>query len=147
MINALDKKQHLTLIIILICIFSLWKTILPFCETLDSSKGYSIIWFIVLYIIGAYISKYDFNIFKRNWLNLICYAGIVLGIAVFKLVCIVLSKEMSIAAAGQGLLYNYDSITVLFASIFLLLFFKNIKANKPRLTKTIDFIVPSVFSI
>jgi len=143
----MTQKQHLTLIIILVCIFSVWKSILPIAETIDTRKGYSLTWFIVLYLIGAYVRKYNLQLFKRNGFNLLAYFLISLASACVKLMAIVASTKISMLAEGQNLFYHYDSITVLSASVFLFVFFSRLNVGSPKVGRVIGFVAPSVFSV
>lgn len=145
--NHLSKKQHLTLILILVAIFSVWKCVLPIAETIDNRKGYSLTWFIVLYVCGAYISKYGIQGFKRNIFNLLSYFGISIVMVLIKIAAIVASTKFAILANGQNLFYHYDSITVFAASIFLFIFFSRIECNSAFLGKAVEIIAPSTFSV
>ena len=143
----MTQKQHLTLIIILLCVFSLWKSILPIAETIDTRKGYSLTWFIVLYLVGAYTRKYNVQLFKRNSLNLLSYFAISFVSVFVKLMAIAASTKISMLAEGQNLFYHYDSITVFSASVFLFVFFSRLNVNSPKIGKIVNFVTPSVFSV
>ncbi len=145
--NHLTQQQHRNLILILVVIFSVWKCVLPIAETLDTRKGYSLTWFIVLYICGAYIAKYGVVLFKKNIYNLLAYFAITVVMVAAKMICILLSTKVSMLAQGQNLLYHYDSITVFLASVFIFVFFSRLKCDGKFLNKTIKFIAPSVFSV
>lgn len=145
--NQLSQQQHRTLLIILILVFSVWKCVLPIAETIDNRKGYSLTWFVVLYICGVYINKYSIRLFKKNWLNFLSYIGICFLIAGIKIMAIFASTKFSILAKGQNLFYHYDSITVLGASVFLFVFFSRIKCDGDFLRKVIQSIAPSIFSV
>ena len=145
--EALSQKQHLTLLIILFVVFSVWKSLIPIAETIDTRKGYSLTWFIVLYLTGAYIRKYNVMLFKRNWLNLVMYFAISLLIAGIKLSAILLSEKISFLNQGQNLFYHYDSVTILASSVFLFVFFKRLTVKAKVITQTVRFITPSVFSV
>ncbi len=145
--NNLSRTQHRNLILILIVVFSVWKCVLPFAETIDDRKGYSLTWFIVLYLCGAYINKYGLNLFKKNYLNLASYFGISVLMVLVKMAAIFASTKFSVLATGQNLLYHYDSITVFLASVFLFVFFTRIRCESLAVTKVVHFVAPSVFSV
>jgi hypothetical protein len=52
--NALDKKQSGYIIGVMLLLFSLAKTFIPMQLPWDKS-GYDVLWFVVLYLTGAYI--------------------------------------------------------------------------------------------
>ena len=58
-LNAIDKKAHLSLASILLILFSLWPFILPYPPMDD--YGFSFNNFIVIYVIAAYIRKYVYE--------------------------------------------------------------------------------------
>ena len=143
----ITQKQHLTLIAILVGIFSVWKSIMPIASTIDDRKGYSLTWFIVLYLIGAYARKYGLKLFKNNWNNLLAYFAISAFSVSVKLAAIVASTKFSVLAEGQNLFYHYDSITVLAAAVFLFVFFSRLEITSAKVGKVVGFIAPSVFSV
>mgnify|MGYP004683106855 CR=1 FL=1 len=145
--NNMTQKQHAVLLLILVIVFSVWKCVLPFAETIDTRKGYSLTWFIVLYLNGAYISRYGVQLFKRNWLNLTAYLVIAILSLAVKLTAISLSSRFPILGKGQNLFYHYDSVTVYFGSVFLFVFFSRLNCNGSFLRKTVGLIAPSVFSV
>lgn len=145
--NHLTQKQHRTLILILVLVFSVWKCVMPFAKTLDTSRGYSLTWFIVLYICGAYIGKYGLTLFKKNFLNLLAYIGISFLMLGIRLAAIFLSPRFPILAEGQNLFYHYDSVTVFMSAIFLFVFFSRLKLEGKFVERAVRFLVPSVFSI
>ena len=122
-IKAMDKKTHRNLIIILVAIFSIWNTVLPFTIPATDRKGMDICWFICLYVIAAYLRKYGDEIKINKWL----------GLAIYALCCIgafLLGKGMLLADSITGKLggycknfYEYNSITILIASVALFIFF------------------------
>ena len=121
-IKAMDKKTHRNLIIILVAIFSIWNTVLPFTIPATDRKGMDICWFICLYVIAAYLRKYGDEIKINKWL----------GLAIYALCCIgafLLGKGMLLADSVTGKLggycknfYEYNSITILIASVALFIF-------------------------
>ena len=54
---SIDKKTHFKFCCILILIFSLFSSI-PYSLEMGAYHGYSVCWFVVLYIVGNYIFKY-----------------------------------------------------------------------------------------
>lgn len=56
LINHLNKKQMLLLIVIYLIVFSVWESFLPSPPMTDG--GYGILHFVSLYLLGAYIKKH-----------------------------------------------------------------------------------------
>ena len=67
LINNLDQKQHRNLLILLIVMYSVIATITN--QETFSNTGFSIVHFIFLYILGAYLKKYPIkeNIHFKNY--------------------------------------------------------------------------------
>lgn len=149
LIKNLSKKQYLIFLGILIGVFSLWRSLIPFADStiIGTGGGYSIIWFIVLYFIGAYINLYGVNLFKKNVFNLLSYFIIACLIVASKFIMIFISTKIIKISEGQNHYYNYDSISVLIESVFLFVFFKRLNINSNIISKITTFLVPSVFSV
>ena len=145
--DALSEQEYRTLLIILIVVFSMWKSLVPIAETIDTRKGYSLTWFIVLYLIGAYVKHYSVTLFKNNLFNFLSYLGISIASAAVKIVAILISNKIPFVAEGQNLFYHYDSVFVLLSSVFLFVFFSRIEIHSAPLIKFLKFLVPSVFSV
>ena len=122
-ISNINKKQHTMLIIICVCFFSVWSSILKpqgilNLNTFVSDGGYGIINFIMLYFIGAYIRLY-FDDKKMN-----------------KLVLFIIYITLSLL--GTFIYYkfpnaiSYNFIINVINSIIVFLIFKNIKISKGK---------------
>lgn len=145
--DTLSEREFRRLITILVIIFSVWKSVIPIAETIDTRKGYSLTWFIVLYLIGAYARHYSVNLFKKNSFNFLSYLGLALLSASIKNIAILASNKVPFLAEGQNLFYHYDSILVLLSSVFLFVFFSRVEIQSASLIKFLTFLAPSVFSV
>lgn len=88
-VKQLSKAQLKTTILLLLTVFSISKTVLPFLLEIDK-KGYDVIWFICLFLIAGYIRLYglpNINSSKKGFLlygigsiltfaSIICLAGL-----------------------------------------------------------------------
>jgi len=147
LINGLDKRRFKRLLVIIIVLFSVWQSVLPIAETLDTTKGYGIIWFTVLYMLGAYERKYGLFGFKRNYKNLLIYfAGAIILVAI-KLLSIVISTKFSVIARLQNFYYHYNSIIVLIMSLALFKFFSNITIGNQKFGRIVTKIASSTFAV
>ena len=139
-INTMPKKQVRAMMICIVLFFSVMYTLARagvFGNAIDdlfvTSKGYSPLWLALLYIIGAYISKYreDFKIPP-----IICFACYVVAVFLTWLEKLVASKSV---------LVGYTSPTVLICGVALLIGFSQLKLN--RISKIIAFLSPLSFSV
>jgi surface polysaccharide O-acyltransferase-like enzyme len=140
-IYALSKKQMRNLLIILFVMFSVWPTILPFGTSLDKTGGYSIIQFIFLYFIASYIRlHWDFNIKRRYFIGL--YLLITLFVVISKVILTVIGFNYL-----SGMLYAYNSVTIVLSSVSLFLFFRSISIKNVIINKIISSISGLTFGV
>ncbi len=108
-INKLSKKNMKILILILFIAFSLYPTFLA--NTTINDAGYGIVSFIMLYLIGAYINKYNANN-KNIFIYLLIYI-IMAG-------CTYYESINDILVSGP---FDYNSIFNIIGSVSLFLVF------------------------
>lgn len=144
-IKQLDKKEFQRLLIILLIVFSILPSVLPSAFVMDNTRGYGIIWFIILYLVGAYIRLYVKTYYK-NRKNLIVFFLInsftyllVLGI---QYIC----TKLQISDISERM-YNYNFITVFLSSLCLFLYFKNINIKNTKIINIISKIAPLTFGV
>lgn len=139
LIKNMDKKEHQQLLIILLILNSIISCITK--NPVALSSGYSLTWFINLYLIGAFIKKYKINIPKME-------SGMIYLINSFVLLFsfLLLYKIFNIDMARK--LFAYNNILVLISSISLFLLFINIKIDtKSKISKVIRFFSKASFSV
>ena len=131
-------------LLVLASVITLTLTILSMLkDPFAFANGYSTMWFVLLYMLGAIIKKEDV-LNKLSVMNgLVCIAigfSITLGT---KLACAFLGSPFS---ALQNRFISYCSPTVLLMAIGWLTVFSKVKTT-PITNKAISFITPSVFSV
>lgn len=139
-VHKADKKQ----LLILSLAFAFFSCFSLIKDPFAFSSGYSVIWFIFLYLIGAIIKKYDIPriLNKKTWL-LVASALLILiwvSVVVFNLIDIQIIKENS-----EFFLSNTSPFVVAVAICWLCLFSK-INCAK-AICAIIGFLTPSVFSV
>lgn len=144
-INNIEEKQLRKIIIIAIVLFSVIPTITE-RELFELNNGYGFVWISFLYLIGAYIRKYNVaNKLKRNRWILIYF------------LCVLVSygdkyfyEYWSFRQTGESiirlLLIRYISPTILMSAICLLCFFSTI-CLKDTLKRKIVKISSSAFAV
>ena len=133
------------MLIILFVVFCLLTSILPLNYTLDTTRGYGIIWFIVLYFVGAYIKRFVECNYK-NRCNLYFYFVASMITYIAYLIIEYLCKMLNIENITPRLL-NYNFITVFLASVFLFLYFKNLEIKNLKVINIVSKIVPLTFAV
>ncbi len=145
LIKSLEKKEFQRLLIVLLVVFCVLTSILPSKYTLDDTKGYGILWFIVLYFVSAYI-RLHVNVKHNNNINLWAYVGI----TVISIIVAISLRYMSIKIGIKDYssrLYNYNFIFVFISSVFLFLYFLKLKVKSKQIEKVVNVIVPLTFSV
>ncbi len=140
-VNHMPKRQMGAVIIALTLLFSIVPAFFragifgkATGDVFGTVSGYSAWWLAILYLMGAYISKY--NLFEKipSWLFFGGYLGAVLVTWIAKFFI-----------KGGGVLVNYTSPTILLAGVSLLLLFSRMKLRP--LAPVIRFLSPLAFSV
>jgi surface polysaccharide O-acyltransferase-like enzyme len=147
LIYNLSKKQFKTLIGIMLFVFCICTTFLPSSFTLDTTRGYGIIWFVCLYFIGAYIRLHFDGKSKINILNFLLYFIITILVIVSRFIITDICNIFNVNTAYNLKFYEYNSITILLSSIFLFLFFKNLNINSNIIKTTVLKIAPLTLGV
>lgn len=57
-IKSMTREQHFAFIVVLLFLFSFIPSIFIFADAWNAAKGHSLVWFITLYVIAAYLKLY-----------------------------------------------------------------------------------------
>lgn len=141
-IEKYPKTNLQKVMIMIIIIFSILPTIFHYdmCKT---NAGYSVLWLTLMYLIGAYIKKYDIPEKLKNW------GGVFLCVFVswfVKLLIELFTNKILGEAKGGNYLISYTSPTVILCAVKLLYFFKNCKLGDAW-RKIINFFAPASFGV
>ncbi len=142
LINSMNKKEFTMIILILVTIESLTKTFLA-----AKIAGSNLVWFVTLYLIGAYINKY----YKAHTYSLkIDYIGAISSYIIIILSVIVLDVLAQKISLFRGRELFFSGMTSFFAlanAMFLFLLFKNINIGKNKIINTISSTVLGIYII
>lgn len=141
LIQHMNKEEHRNAIIILLILFSIIPTIDFICDPFGSAYGYSVVWFIVLYIIAAYIRIYGL---KMKHPFTIYTIVTIAELLIFTLLQFPKSDHIKFLFTLQT---YYNSLFVLLGAISLFMFFMNLKINGKNITSIIKWIVPKSFAV
>ena len=147
-INQGDLK---IVILSLLGIFIFWKDFMTNADSFKMSRGYSVLWLLVFYIVGTYFGKYKINVNGKY--KLIFYLIFIIVFFGSTLLCFYLpfykgkySKLFIIIKTKQVFLHRINSLTMVLQAISLTLFFSQIKYNK-YIGKIITFFGPLTFGV
>lgn len=139
-VESLSKKVSTILLAVLTALL----TLLPlFFEADPFSKGggYTPFWLIYLYLLGAYLRKYEL---LKKLRGIKAFAGY----AVFTLITagVKLMGEYIALPFDGGMLYNYSSLSVLASSVCLLGLFAGLRMGE-KSGRFVSFISPTALSV
>ena len=155
-ISFLSKAQFKFVVISTLFVFVIWKDLQnPNKDVFNMESGYSMIWLLTLYLVGAYIGKYkvDYSGIK-HFIFCFIYSFLYLLISFLYIQVrkkgIILKKGYNLPKLGiilvKILRFRYDSIVKVLQSITTCLFFLQIRYNK-YISKIICFLGPHTFGI
>lgn len=139
-INSFDKNNMQKLVLCIIVMFSILPTVF-YQDLFATRNGVSTIWLISLYIIGAYIKKYD-PLKRFNKSQLLLYAACVCLTWLSKIVIEIVSRKLFSTGDFSLILVKYSSPFMLFAAIFLLIFFSRLQIKAGIIIKITLFFSP-----
>lgn len=143
-INNMTKIESIIVISLIIMCASFITTIKG--DIFYLGDGYSPLWFIVVYTIGAFVKKYeDRLLFKKNILLTIYFACIIITVLSFYFLYHYNGEHLNTYIL-ENLLFLYSSPTVLLSGIILLLLFKDLKINN-IFSLLIQIVTPSIFPV
>ena len=146
MLGALTGREQCVLVASGFGILS----VMPFVAGLDLffvKWGYSLIWFLYLYLLGAILALGNFREkIATGWIWLLLAVGLC-GSFGGEVVSPFLSARLGGGARLSELAWSYASPTMVLEAVALLLLFARIDVRSERLGKVIGLIAPSTFVV
>ena len=141
-LTKMPKKMHGALVIIILCFFYIEPLLSVVFYEYDVTEGFSLVAFVTLYVIGAYLAKCR----DIQWRHCVCMLiGSSLLMVSSKIVLEMIVNRYGLNF-GTALLYHNNSIFVLINAIALFELFKQVNI-KQGVKKAVAWISPSVFSV
>lgn len=141
-INAMTKKQHTALNIILFVLFSVIVSIHPQFAGMNSGAGWGLAWFVVLYFAAAWFRLYSQS--HKKLLPVCLWVGLSALVAIGY---VFFGSRIELAKSILGNMYRYDSVIAYICSLCLLVIFFNLKIKISLLNRMITFIAPCTLGI
>lgn len=153
-IHRAEEKQLRNLLIIFTILFSVIPTFFHANDWLGDGGAYGIVWFVFLYIAGGYVRKYyrEKNKKKFGILYFVC----ILIVPISKYIVLLSGKaikgfhidiNLDIIIKISEILFNFNSLPVLCASVFLFVFFCSIEIKNAKAKKYINFFGNLTFGV
>lgn len=135
-ISTITLKQHLEIVSLILLFVCVPATIFPKNWLIDEKEGYSFVWFICLYIIGAFLKRV-YGKFKGSkcWF---LFGYIIFSLSIFAYWFIVkaLCEKVGVGDRSDRV-YRYTSLPVLLAAVCLFEFFARVNINSEKISKLI----------
>lgn len=144
-LNKIIKEYNeklLKIIKVLLIVFCVIPSVFPFSDqNIKLVGGTGFIWFIILYLVGAYI-RINENNFKKNK-NIIMFFSFILPPVIIKL----LMKYLFNIDRGGAVFYHHNNIFIFLAALNIFIFMKNINIKKKLYKKFIEIFSISTFGV
>lgn len=146
LLAALSDREKIALLASGFVILSL-ASLVAGSDLFQTKWGYSYIWFIYLYVMGASLALLDVRgRIKGVWLVIALMVGCV-GSTTGNVASAWLPKMIGGGARVGDLAWSYTSPTILIEAVALLLMFARIRVGSLELQRLIAFVAPSTFIV
>ena len=145
-VEKLSRKQLKLVIIGLLIWFSFIKSFVPVLFPTDHF-GYDYGWFIVLYLIAAYIRKYDVVLFYTAKKSALVYIISCVIIAVMSISLYYINYYTGGFNHYQQMMFSYNFIFTLTASLGLFSMFRFLRLKDNAFASLVRFIGPLTFGV
>ncbi len=151
-IASLTRRQAKTLVLCLFFFFSLVPCVLEsgiidlpsgYLHYVDAKAGYSVWWFILLYVMGGCIRRFDLLACLRKR---VCVTGYLL-MGLITLLVKLLGERINGFLISPDLLLSYSSPTILLCAIMLLGLFAKLETMPGWLNRAIGWLAPLTFGV
>ena len=145
-VEKLSRKQIKTVIIFLLIWFCFVKSVVPVLFPTDHF-GYDYGWFICLYLIAAYIRKYDVVLFYNSWNSALVFIISCAAIATMSISLYYINLNWGGFAHFQEVPFNLNFFFTLTGSLGLFSFFRFFKMRENRAADVVRFLGPLTFGV
>jgi surface polysaccharide O-acyltransferase-like enzyme len=121
LVRQLSKNEYQKFLGILMGMFSLYSFLRPEADPFFMQGGYTVWWFVVLYFLAGYVRLYGINISQRGAFSL--YIIMCLLTFLSKKPMYYLFKAWGVSTSHFIGFYNYNSPTIVIASLALFILF------------------------
>jgi len=142
-IRRLNQREHFIACTVLCGIFVLGRNLVYWKDFANLHGGYSYTSFIVLYFLGAYLRSYPPK--KHHWL--LWYFSLSAITAASRILMTILYYRFDLDSAYLKVFMQYNSVTVVAASVCLFQFFVTCRITNPIAVRLNSFFSPLTFGV
>lgn len=145
-IRQMKKRQLQIVTVLLLCFFSLEKTIVPVAFATDR-QGYDFGWFLCLFVVAGYIRMYGIPWLEKRTHAAAAYVVSCLLIWGAALLSNALGGSIDALSYYADMPYTYNHLLCLAGAVSLFYVFKNLQFEEGRLTAAIRKLAPYTFGV
>ena len=145
-VKELSQKTLERVLFAFLLLLSVGKSIIPFILDMDQ-RGYDALWFIGMFLTGAYIRKYGCHILTNKKRAFLCYAGSCVGIFVLANVIAVLVNKTGKGEYFISNTFHYNHILCYTGAVGLFLLFRYWNMKPGFLAKLAVAMGPYTFGV
>lgn len=145
-VKELSQKSLQKVLLAFLLLFSVGKSVIPFVLDMDK-HGYDALWFIGVFLTGAYIRKYGCRVLTNKRRAVLCYAGSCVGMF---LLANGLAFVVNKTGKGEYFIsntFNYNYILCYIGAVGLFLLFQYWNMKPGFLTKLAVAMGPYTFGV
>ena len=140
-VEHMSQKQFGTMIIVLLVFESLFKTVLP-VRLEEDEFGYNVLWFLIVFLIGAYFRYYGFKHLTTTKKGAAAYFGATILIFAETVALMFFTAKTGRLSEIEGISTEYNHLFVLLSAIGIFAAFINAKPMKESFAKVICALSP-----
>lgn len=142
-ISRMNRREHAVCLAVLCGVFVVFRNFTYWKDFANLHGGYSWSSLVVLYMIGAYLCRYPIHI-RHPFL---WYFGLSAVTAASRIVLTNLYYRFGFDSSYIKMFMQYNSVTVVAASVCLFVFFVNLKIENRFVLRFIRFFSPATFGV
>lgn len=128
-VRAMTKVQHISAILILLCFFSLGKSILPVRFEMDSD-GYDCLWYLTMFLIAAYVRRFGLPLLEKRRRGILLYMVCCLVVSVLSVGIRLVTAATGRFSLSQNMFIHYNNLLTVLAAVGLFSVFLKCKGER-----------------
>lgn len=145
-IRQMEKRQMQIVLALILCFFSLGKTIVP-VKFVTDQYGYSFGWFLCLFVVAGYIRRYGIAWLEKKSHAVWGYVLSCLFIFGLSLFSHVLAGRIDAFSYYENMPYTYNHLLCLTGAVSLFYVFKNCKIREGEMADMICLLASYTFGV
>ena len=147
-IQNMSREQLRNSILVLVFLFSILSNVFYFIDPFNVNGGNGLIWFVTLYMISSYLRLYyKPKVYKSKWIFRYLILSLLLTASRSLIEYITINFGLVGSPIRPVLFFSNNSILVALASVYLFIFFLNVRIENIIAIKIINYFAPLTFGV